>query len=119
MKDHWKRLTALLLALMLLCGLMGCGEASSSGKDEQGEDPAPAEQTEEASPAETAGEDAAREQTDSAPEDTAQDPLTEPAEAPDGETEEQKAFRLRLTKAANTVLGTALKLICIRTPEKI
>ena len=92
MKDHWKRLTALLLALMLLCGLMGCGEASSSGKDEQGEDPAPAEQTEEASPAETAGEeDAAREQTDSAPEDTAQDPLTEPAEAPDGETEEQNA----------------------------
>ena len=62
MKDHWKRLTALLLALMLLCGLMGCGEASSSGKDEQGEDPAPAEQIEEASPAETAGEeDAARE----------------------------------------------------------
>jgi len=35
------------------------------------------------------------------------------------ETAEQKAFRIRLTAAAKTVLGTALHLICIRTPEKI
>ncbi len=35
------------------------------------------------------------------------------------ETAEQKAFRIRLTAATKTVLGTALHLICIRTPEKI
>ena len=35
------------------------------------------------------------------------------------ENDEQKAFRVRLTAAAKTVLGTALHLICIRTPEKI
>ena len=35
------------------------------------------------------------------------------------ETDEQKAFRVRLTAAARNVLGTALRLICLRTPEKI
>ena len=35
------------------------------------------------------------------------------------ETDEEKAFRVRLTKAANTVLGTALHLVCMKTPEKI
>ena len=30
-----------------------------------------------------------------------------------------KAFRVRLTEAAGTVLGTALHLICLKTPEKI
>lgn len=35
------------------------------------------------------------------------------------ETSEQREFRVRLTKATRNVLGTALHLICIRTPEKI
>lgn len=35
------------------------------------------------------------------------------------ESDEMRAFRVRLTKATKTVLGTALHLICIRTPEKI
>ena len=35
------------------------------------------------------------------------------------ETEEQKQFRVRLTRAARTVLGSALHLICMKTPEKI
>lgn len=33
--------------------------------------------------------------------------------------EAAKCFRVRLTKAAQTVLGTALHLICMRTPNKI
>ena len=32
---------------------------------------------------------------------------------------EAREFRVRLTKAAKTVLGTALHLICLKTPEKI
>lgn len=32
---------------------------------------------------------------------------------------ESRAFRLRLTAAAKSVLGTALHLICLKTPEKI
>ena len=35
------------------------------------------------------------------------------------ETDDEKEFRVRLTRAANNVLGTALHLICMRTPEKI
>ena len=35
------------------------------------------------------------------------------------DTEDAKIFRLRLTKAAKTVLGSALHLICMKTPEKI
>ena len=35
------------------------------------------------------------------------------------DTEESKQFRIRLTKAVNTVLSTALHLICVKTPEKI
>ncbi len=35
------------------------------------------------------------------------------------EEEEQRQFRVRLTKAARDVLGTALHLICMKTPEKI
>jgi len=35
------------------------------------------------------------------------------------ESEAAREFRVRLTKAAKNVLGTALHLICIRTPEKI
>lgn len=35
------------------------------------------------------------------------------------ETEEQRRFRIRLTKATKNVLGTALHLICMKTPEKI
>lgn len=35
------------------------------------------------------------------------------------ETDEQKQFRVRLTKATNIILGTALHLICMKTPEKI
>ncbi len=35
------------------------------------------------------------------------------------DTEEAKAFRVRLTGAAKTVLGSALRLICMKTPEKI
>ncbi len=35
------------------------------------------------------------------------------------EDEDSRNFRLRLTKATKNVLGTALHLICIRTPEKI
>ncbi len=35
------------------------------------------------------------------------------------EEEEQRQFRVRLTKAAKNVLGTALHLICMKTPEKI
>ena len=35
------------------------------------------------------------------------------------ESESAREFRVRLTKAARSVLGTALHLICIRTPEKI
>lgn len=35
------------------------------------------------------------------------------------EEEEQRQFRVRLTKAAKDVLGTALHLICMKTPEKI
>lgn len=35
------------------------------------------------------------------------------------ETEEQRIFRVRLTKATKNVLGTALHLICMKTPEKI
>jgi len=35
------------------------------------------------------------------------------------EEEAQRQFRVRLTKAAKTVLGTALHLICMKTPEKI
>ncbi len=35
------------------------------------------------------------------------------------ESDEQRAFRIRLTKAAKSVLGTALHLICLKTPEKI
>lgn len=35
------------------------------------------------------------------------------------ETEEQRRFRVRLTKATKNVLGTALHLICMKTPEKI
>lgn len=35
------------------------------------------------------------------------------------ETDEQKAFRIRLTKCTKNTLGTALRLICMRTPEKI
>jgi len=35
------------------------------------------------------------------------------------ETEESRRFRVRLTAAAKTVLGSALHLICMKTPEKI
>ena len=35
------------------------------------------------------------------------------------ETSEQKAFRLRIVAAVKNVLGNALSLICMRTPEKI
>ena len=35
------------------------------------------------------------------------------------ETDETRIFRVRLTRAAKTVLGTALRLICMKTPEKI
>jgi arginyl-tRNA synthetase len=35
------------------------------------------------------------------------------------ENEEVKASRLRITAAAKQVLGTALRLICLKTPEKI
>lgn len=35
------------------------------------------------------------------------------------EEEEQRQFRVRLTKATKNVLGTALHLICMKTPEKI
>ena len=35
------------------------------------------------------------------------------------ENDEQKQFRVRLTRAAKDVLGTALRLICMKTPEKI
>ncbi len=35
------------------------------------------------------------------------------------ENDEQRQFRVRLTKAARDVLGTALHLICMKTPEKI
>ncbi|MBQ3592332.1 MAG: arginine--tRNA ligase, partial [Clostridia bacterium] len=35
------------------------------------------------------------------------------------EDEATKALRLRITKAVNTVLASALHLICMRTPEKI
>ncbi len=35
------------------------------------------------------------------------------------EKEERRAFRVRLTKATKNVLGTALHLICMKTPEKI
>ncbi|MBE6725502.1 MAG: arginine--tRNA ligase [Ruminococcaceae bacterium] len=35
------------------------------------------------------------------------------------DTEDAKTFRLRLTNAAKTVLGSALRLICMKTPEKI
>ena len=35
------------------------------------------------------------------------------------DTEESRIFRVRLTVAAKTVLGTALHLICMKTPEKI
>lgn len=35
------------------------------------------------------------------------------------EAEEQRQFRVRLTKATKSVLGTALHLICMKTPEKI
>jgi len=35
------------------------------------------------------------------------------------ETDAQKAFRIRLTKAANNVLGSAFSLICMSKPEKV
>lgn len=35
------------------------------------------------------------------------------------EEEEQRQFRVRLTRATRDVLGTALHLICMKTPEKI
>lgn len=35
------------------------------------------------------------------------------------ETEKQKAFRIRIVAAVKNVLGNALHLICMRTPEKI
>ena len=35
------------------------------------------------------------------------------------EDDEKREFRVRLTKAAKNVLGTALHLICLKTPEKI
>ena len=35
------------------------------------------------------------------------------------ESEDAKAFRLALTKAAGTTLRSALRLICLKTPEKI
>ena len=35
------------------------------------------------------------------------------------DTEESRRFRVRLTTAAKTVLGSALHLICMKTPEKI
>ncbi len=35
------------------------------------------------------------------------------------EDKDVRAFRIRLTKAAKNVLGTALHLICLKTPEKI
>ena len=35
------------------------------------------------------------------------------------EKEESRGFRVRLTRAAGTVLRTALRLICMKTPEKI
>lgn len=35
------------------------------------------------------------------------------------ETDEQKSFRVRLTRCTKNTLGTALRLICMRTPEKI
>ncbi|MBQ3955499.1 MAG: arginine--tRNA ligase [Clostridia bacterium] len=35
------------------------------------------------------------------------------------ETGESRGFRVRLTRAAGTVLRTALRLICMKTPEKI
>ena len=35
------------------------------------------------------------------------------------ESDDAKNFRVRLTKAARGVLGTALRLICMKTPEKI
>ena len=35
------------------------------------------------------------------------------------DTEDARIFRVRLTKAAKTVLGSALRLICMKTPEKI
>ena len=35
------------------------------------------------------------------------------------DTEESRIFRVRLTSATKTVLGTALHLICMKTPEKI
>ncbi|MGN1345268.1 MAG: arginine--tRNA ligase [Eubacteriales bacterium] len=35
------------------------------------------------------------------------------------ETDEQRRFRVRLTRAAKQVLGTSLHLICMKTPEKI
>ena len=35
------------------------------------------------------------------------------------DSDDAKNFRVRLTKAARNVLGTALHLICMKTPEKI
>jgi arginyl-tRNA synthetase len=35
------------------------------------------------------------------------------------EEADQREYRVRLTRAARTVLGTALHLICMKTPEKI
>ena len=35
------------------------------------------------------------------------------------DSDDEKVMRLRITSAVNTVLKTALHLICMRTPEKI